>query len=467
MDQFDKSLIHIFSFNGEYFALDVNSGTLLNIDGSTHFFLQELLNEQSLEKAETATKREFGGEASNIRAEIEQLIDEKSLFSEPPEYFQSELVLKSMCLNVAHSCNFACKYCFAKKGSYGGNDEIMSQEIARKSIDYLHDNSPARETLEIDFFGGEPFLAFETVRSTIEYARNKYKDKKWRFTITTNGSLLTQEREQFLYDNDVSIVLSLDGDKKTNDKYRLLKNGDGTFDIIIDKIKKVAEHRSESQGYYVRGTYTHTTLDISKTVLDLHNFGFKYISLEPVVTDESGIAIEKSDLNKLRKEYERLAEEYVNSQKQSSWTFFHFNVDLEAGPCIQKRINGCGAGVEYVAVAPNGDIYPCHQFDGIEETKLGDIYSGITNKELQEQFRKANYLFNKPECANCWARFYCSGGCLANNYTQNGDIFKPYAIGCEIQKMRIEAALYVQYKLRELGIEVPTTQLQDSRDIVR
>lgn len=467
MKLFDESLVHLFSFNGEFFVLDVNTGTLLNLDESAYFFLQELLANQSFEKAEISTKIKFGDEASEVSKEIQQLVKEKALFSGPPEYFQSELILKSMCLNVAHSCNFACSYCFAKKGSYGGSDSIMSVEVARKAIDYLHDNSPERETLEVDFFGGEPFLAFETVKNTIEYAKSRYNDKKWRFTITTNGSLLTEETEQFLYDNDVSIVLSLDGDKSVNDKYRVLKNGKGTFDLLFDKIRKVTEHRKESGGYYVRGTYTHTTLDISKTVMDLHNFGFKYISLEPVVTKESSIGVEANDLQKLRKEYEKLAEEYVASQRKSSWTFFHFNVDLEAGPCIQKRINGCGAGVEYLAVSPNGDIYPCHQFDGIEETKLGDIYSGITNKELQEKFRKANYLFNKPECANCWARFYCSGGCLANNYTQNGNIFEPYKIGCDIQKMRIEAALYVQYKFRELGIDAPTTQFDDSRDIVR
>ncbi|MGC8575658.1 MAG: thioether cross-link-forming SCIFF peptide maturase [Caldisericum sp.] len=465
---FDKSLVHLFPFNGEFFAVDVNSGSLLNLDDATYFYLEKLEETDSKEEAFNLTKEKYGKEiAQEIQEEVNELIKDGILFSKPPKYFESNLILKSMCLNVAHSCNFGCLYCFAKKGNYGGSDALMSFDVAKAAIDYLAKNSPGREALEVDFFGGEPLLNFEVVKKTIEYAKETYKDKNWRFTITTNGSLLSDEIENFLFDNDVSIVLSLDGDKSVNDKYRVFRNGKGTFDLVFPKIKKVAVHRAESGGYYVRGTYTHDTLEISKTVMDLHNFGFKYISLEPVVTKEEDIRIKKEDLSILKKEYERLAIEYVNSQKDETWNFFHFNLDLEAGPCIQKRIHGCGAGVEYIAVSPDGSIYPCHQFDGIKETKLGDVFTGITNKELQEKFRKANFLFNKEECAKCWARFYCSGGCLANNYVMNGDIFKPYEIGCEIQKMRIEAALYVAYKLRELGIEVPTTQLSEKRDSVK
>jgi uncharacterized protein len=464
---FDKSLVHLFPFNGEFFALDVNSGSLLNLDEATYFYLTKLEETDSKETALKLTQEKYGDEALGIQEEIEELIKDGILFSKPPKYFESNLILKSMCLNVAHDCNFGCLYCFAKKGNYGGSDALMSFDVAKASIDFLVKNSDGRDSLEVDFFGGEPLLAFDVVKKTIEYARSTYKNKNWRFTITTNGSLITEEIEKFLYDNDVSIVLSLDGGKETNDKYRVLRNGTGTFDLIFPKIKMVTEHRKESGGYYVRGTYTHTTLDISKTVMDLHNFDFKYISLEPVVTKEEGVGIKKEDLSILKKEYERLATEYVNSQKEGTWNFFHFNIDLEAGPCIQKRIHGCGAGVEYVAVSPDGSIYPCHQFDGIKETKLGDVFNGIQNKELQEKFRKANFLFNKKECAECWARFYCTGGCLANNYIMNGDIFKPYEIGCEIQKMRIEAALYVSYKLRELDIEVPTTQLSDHIDSVK
>lgn len=450
---FDKASVHLFEFNGERFALDVNSGSLFNIDGYSFNFLQNLLNGESLDSSETKLESAIGQEAHTIRNEIETLVKENTLFSKPPEYFESNLILKSMCLNIAHACNFACEYCFAKKGSYGGSNALMNVKIANAAIDFLVKSSNGREHIEVDFFGGEPLLAFDTVKETIKYAKANYPEKKWRFTLTTNGFLLDEEKEGFLYENDVSIVLSLDGDKAINDKYRIFRNGKGTFNSVFPKIKKVSEHRNESGGYYVRGTYTHGTMEISKTIEALRNFGFKYISLEPVVTKESGIGIIESDLTILRKEYEKLANYYIDSQKDGSWNFFHFNVDLEAGPCIQKRIHGCGAGVEYVAVSPDGSIYPCHQFDGIKETKLGDIFNGITNKDLQEKFRKANFLFNKPECANCWARFYCSGGCLANNYTMNGDIFKPYQIGCEIQKMRIEAALYVQYKLRELNIQ--------------
>jgi len=461
---FDESLVHVFPFLGEFFALDVNTGSLLVLDEASYFYLSKLVETKSKEAAIEETKLRYPNDYENIVNEIDELIKQKILFSPPPKYFESTLILKSMCLNVAHSCNFGCLYCFAKKGNYGGKDALMSFDVAKAAIDFLYKNSEGRDTLEVDFFGGEPLLNFDVVKKTIEYARETYKDKSFRFTLTTNGSLVTEEIENFLFDNDVSLVLSIDGPKDVNDKYRVLRNGKGTFDLVLPKIKMVTDHRNESGGYYVRGTYTHTTLDISKTVMALRDFGFKYISLEPVVTKEESIGIVESDLEKIKSEYEHLAEAYVESQKEKPFNFFHFNVDLEAGPCIQKRIHGCGAGVEYVAVSPDGSIYPCHQFDGIKETKLGDVFNGITNKALQEQFRKANFLFNKPECANCWARFYCSGGCLANNYIMNGDIFKPYKIGCEIQKMRIEAALYVQYKLRELGLEVPTTQLSEKRD---
>jgi uncharacterized protein len=445
--------VHLFEFNDKRFILDVNSGSLVNIDSFTYDFLESIMNGESLNSSEAKLEKAIGKEAHTVRQEIETLIKENTLFSKPSEYFESNLILKSLCLNVAHACNFACEYCFAKKGSYGGSDALMSVEVAKSAIDFIIKNSDGREHIEVDFFGGEPLLAFDTIKETIEYAKGNYPEKKWRFTITTNGFLLDDAKEAFLYKNDVSIVLSLDGDKTTNDKYRLFRNNEGTFNSVFPKIKKVAEHRNESGGYYVRGTYTHGTMEISKTVETLRNFGFKYISLEPVVTRESGVGINEADLTSLKKEYEKLTNYYINSQKDESWNFFHFNVDLEAGPCIQKRIHGCGAGVEYVAISPDGSIYPCHQFDGLKETKLGDVFNGITNKYLQEKFRKANFLFNKPECANCWARFYCSGGCLANNYTMNGDIFKPYQIGCEIQKMRIEAALYVQYKLSKLDTQ--------------
>ncbi len=460
MSELNSRLVHIFSFNGEYFAVDVNSGSLMKIDEPSFIFLGEVLRTSSLEEAQVLS-RERIPQVDEIRKEFEDLINEGVLFSSEPSYFESELVLKSMCLNIAHACNFACVYCFAKKGSYGGKETVMKFDVAKQAIDFLNVNSKARETLEVDFFGGEPLIAFETVRKTIEYARSSYPDRTWRFTLTTNGSLLDREMEDFLYENDVSLVLSLDGSKSTNDLFRVYSDGTGTFDSVFNKVKLVSDHRRESKGYYVRGTYTHRTLQISRTVMDLFKMGFDFISLEPVVTKEHDIGIEESDLTALRHEYEKLACDFVESQNERRWQFFHFSIDLSQGPCIQKRINGCGAGVEYIAVAPNGDIFPCHQFDGISEMKLGNVFESFTRLDLIEKFRKANFLFNKKECSSCWARFYCSGGCLANNYNMNGDILEPYKIGCEIQKMRIEAALYVQYKLMEMGIEpVPTEDLR-------
>jgi len=454
---FDTKSVHAFSFNQEFFVLDVNSGSLLKIDEPTFLYLEKVLTHCSLEKAEQVLKNKVQ-DISEIRKEVELLINEEILFSKSIDYYESELTLKSMCLNVAHACNFACKYCFAKKGQYGEKKSLMTFQAARTAIDFLVENSRNRRDLEIDFFGGEPLFAFDTVRRTIDYARISYPDRNFRFTITTNGSLLNEEIENYLYENNVSIVLSLDGSKEVNDKFRVYNNGEGTFSDIIDKIRIVTNHRKGSGGYYVRGTYTHQTLEISKTVMDLFNLGFDYISLEPVVAREKEMGICNSDLEVLKKEYEELADEFIETQKSRRWHFFHFNIDLTAGPCIQKRIHGCGAGVEYVAVSPNGNFYPCHQFDGIEETLLGNVSTGISNKELQENFRYANFLFNKKECSNCWARFYCSGGCLANNYNMNGNILIPYAIGCEIQKQRIEAALYVQYKLMEDGFEPIITE---------
>lgn len=448
MTEVSKPMVHAFSFNGELFLLDVNSGSLLRVDEPTFAFVSELGKGFSPEEVECKLRESFPG-ISEVRAEVEQLKSEGVLFS-PPEYFyKSTLSLKSMCLNVAHSCNFACKYCFAKKGSYGGRQSVMQAPVAKKAIDFLVSSAPGRESLEVDFFGGEPLLALDTVRKTIEYAKTHYPERTWRFTLTTNGSLIDGEIEAFLYDNDVSLVLSLDGGKETNDVFRVFPNGMGTYDYVIKNLKFVAEHRKDSQGYYIRGTYTHATLFLSKMAKDLFEMGFNFISLEPVVTKEQGIGIQEKDLPLLRAEYEKLARFFVETQSQRRWQFFHFNVDLSQGPCIQKRINGCGAGVEYVAVSPDGSIYPCHQFDGIEGFKLGNVDEGFTRTELVKLFDKANYLFCKKECSECWARFYCGGGCLANNYNMCGDLFKPYPIGCELQKARIEAALYVQYKLMD------------------
>ncbi len=463
---FSENSAHPFHFNDKYFVLDVNTGSLFDVDEPTFYFVKKLVETDSFEEAENETNKKFRN-AKEVREEVEHLYKEHLLFSEPPNYFESDLRLKSMCLNVAHACNFACKYCFAKQGNYGEKDSLMSFDVAKQAMDFLYKSAVGRINLEVDFFGGEPLLDFDVIKKIIPYTRSTYPDKKWRFTITTNGSLLTKEIETFLYDNDVSIVLSLDGDKITNDTFRILPDGKGTFNLIFPKISSVAKHREKSGGYYVRGTYTSTTMNISKTVMDLHNFGFKYISLEPVVTTDKTINIDEENLPALRKEYEKLADEYVNSQESGHWHFFHFNVDLEAGPCIQKRIHGCGAGVEYMVTSPDGSLYPCHQFDGIEEMKLGNVWEGVQNKKLQEQFKKANFLFNKKECATCWARFYCSGGCLANNYVMNHDIFKPYNVGCATQKMRIEAALYVQAKLKEKGIQLNTTTSEEYRDAVK
>jgi len=430
--------------------LDVSSGSIFSLDERIHRYLQVVLANPSM--GDAAIRSLVGldaGTISDIESELEQLIASACLFTQAvqPTEDGSVLTLKSLCLNVAHECNFACTYCFAHGGDYHGEVTLMTREVARAGIDFLVRESGLHRNVEVDFFGGEPLMNWDVVVDTMAYARSTYPTKKWRFTLTTNGSLLRDDMFPVLEENDVSVVLSLDGGRMANDANRVFRDGRGTFDTILERIRHFTRTRDEG-GYFVRGTYARNTLAFAESVRDLHDLGFKYISMEPVVLSaDSALALQASDLPAIRAQYEELIAYFLSELGSGTgFDFFHFKLDLEAGPCLSKRIYGCGAGVEYMAVAPNGDIFPCHQFDGVQEYRMGNVLvlPSVQRPDLVTEFAHANFLFAKEECSCCWARFYCSGGCLANNYATTGALLKPYALGCAIQKERIEAALAVK-----------------------
>lgn len=441
---------HLFERGGFFVLLDVPSGSIFSVDERVYAYLQAVLANPNSTDSELrhATGLE-AGTMKEIEAELEMLIVRGCLFTKAlePAEDSSALTLKSLCLNVAHECNFACAYCFAHGGDYHGEATLMSQDVARAGIDFLVHESGGHHNVEVDFFGGEPLMNWAVVVDTMQYARTTYPGKVWRFTLTTNGSLLREDMFHVLEENDVSVVLSLDGGRAANDANRVFKNAQGTFDTIIERIRKFTATRDEG-GYFVRGTYARNTMNFAQSVRDLHAYGFKYISMEPVVLSaDSALALQMSDLPAIRAQYEQLIAYFLEQlHSGAGFDFFHFKLDLEAGPCLSKRIYGCGAGVEYMAVAPDGDVFPCHQFDGVSEYRMGNVLQSpvLQRPEMVAEFAHANFLFAKAECRECWARFYCSGGCLANNYATNADLLTPYALGCAIQKERIEAALAVK-----------------------
>jgi len=351
-----------------------------------------------------------------------------------------------MCLHISHDCNLRCRYCFAGTGSFGGERMNMSPETGRRAIDFLIKQSGNRRNLEIDFFGGEPLLNFNTVKEVVDYALGKEKEhnKKFKFTLTTNAVLLNEEHRKYINGNIQNIVLSIDGRKETNDRMRFRVDGRGTYEDILPKIMDIAESRNQDN-YYVRGTFTRENLDFSGDVLHLADMGFKQVSVEPVVAaKDSGYDLREEDLPVLYGEYESLAKEYVRRMKDgNSFNFFHFMIDLSQGPCVAKRLGGCGSGHEYVAVTPEGDIYPCHQFVGMAEFKMGSVYDEGLNRDIRDTFKNSN-VYTKEECRGCWAKFYCSGGCAANAFQFNGSINVPYKIGCELEKKRVECALWIK-----------------------
>ena len=459
-------MIHQYKSNGRNIVLDVNSGSVHVVDDLVYDILalyetetKEAIVTKMLEKYQqpiyAGLYEEPISEVDINEAfdEIEELKAEGTLFTEDVyrdyifDFKSRKTVVKALCLHIAHDCNLGCKYCFAEEGEYKGRRALMSYEVGKKALDFLIANSGTRRNLEVDFFGGEPTMNFEVVKQLVAYGREQEKihDKNFRFTLTTNGLLLNDEIMEFANKEMSNVVLSLDGRKEVNDKMRPTRNGKGSYDIIVPKFQKLADSRNQTN-YYVRGTFTHYNTDFSEDVLHMADLGFEQISVEPVVAPpEEEYALTEEDVAVVCSQYDKLAQEMIHRKKKDGkcFNFFHFMIDLTGGPCVAKRLSGCGSGTEYLAVTPWGDLYPCHQFVGNEDFLLGNVDEGITNTEVQNKFKLCN-VYAKESCKDCFVRFYCSGGCAANAFNFTGDINGAYEIGCELQKKRIECAIMLK-----------------------
>lgn len=461
-------VVHQYKNNGYNIVLDVNSGCVHVVDDLVYDIIsiyekmgQEevistLLKQYEMQKDNKVTESEI----REAFQEIEQLKEEGSLFTEDiykdyiMDFKRRQTVVKALCLHIAHDCNLACRYCFAEEGEYKGRRALMSYEVGKKALDFLIQNSGNRHNLEVDFFGGEPLMNFDVVKQLVEYGRKQEKiyNKKFRFTLTTNGILLNDEIVKFLNQEMSNVVLSMDGRKEVNDAMRPSRNKKGSYDIILPKFQKVAESRNQDN-YYVRGTFTHHNLDFSQDVLHLADLGFKQISVEPVVAQlEEDYAIQEQDLPIVFEEYDKLAKAMIQRKKDGKdFNFFHFMIDLTGGPCVAKRLSGCGSGTEYLAVTPWGDLYPCHQFVGTDEFLMGNVEEGLKNTTLRDEFKQCN-VYAKEKCKECFAKFYCSGGCAANSFQFHGNINDAYDIGCELQRKRVECAIMLKVAESELQV---------------
>ena len=447
--------IHKFYLNDKYIVLDINSGSVHVVDKIV-FDILDIFEEQGLEEIVLKLKEIYDEKAiKDAYEEISCLKNDGLLFSEASNLsgltYNKDNIIKAMCLHVAHDCNLKCSYCFASQGNFKGERSLMSLEVGKKSLEFLAENSGNRRNLEVDFFGGEPLMNFQLVKDLVSYGREieETYNKKFRFTITTNGVLLDEDKMDFINENMDNVVLSLDGRKEINDNMRKTISGEGSYDIILPKFKRMVEKRGDKD-YYIRGTFTSKNIDFSKDALDFYNNGFKKISIEPVVTsEEMDYALREEHLKDILEEYEKFSRDYIDiKKKDKDFYFFHYMIDLDQGPCIIKRSIGCGAGSEYVAVTPEGELYPCHQFVGEKEFLIGNLDDGIINTELRDKFKNSN-VFTKEECRECWARFYCSGGCHANAFYAHHDISKPYKLGCELEKKRIECSISILANLNE------------------
>ncbi|MGO1579784.1 MAG: thioether cross-link-forming SCIFF peptide maturase [Peptoniphilaceae bacterium] len=441
--------IHKFYLNDKYVVLDIASGSVHVVDEIVYDLVDDYID---LDKKEMFKKYVSKYDYASIEEalnEIEYLKKEELLFTEDQRlskpYYNPQNIVKAMCLHVAHDCNLRCKYCFASQGDFKGQRSLMDEEVGKKALIFLLENSGNRRNLEVDFFGGEPLMNFELVKKLVDFGRVEEKkyNKHFRFTITTNGLLLDRDKIDYINENMDNVVLSLDGRKCINDHMRPTISGKGSYDIIVPKFKELIDARGDKD-YYIRGTFTNKNLDFSNDLIDYYDLGFKKTSIEPVVTDEKETyAIREEHIQKILDEYEKMSKDYINIRKKDKeFLFFHFMIDLTQGPCVIKRSVGCGAGSEYVAITPEGDIYPCHQFVGEEEFKLGNVDDGIVNTQIRDNFKCSN-VFTKEDCYDCWARYYCSGGCHANAYYSNNDIKKPFKLGCDMEKKRIECAISI------------------------
>jgi len=446
-------MIHKYKLNGYNIVLDINSGGVHIVDDLTFDLLDNIFppfkSECPKKVVDKLSKYYKIEDIHSCYSEILELYNNKILFSEDDyEKFAKDSVaspVKAMCLHIAHDCNLRCEYCFASTGDFGHGRKLMDFETGKLAIDFLLNNSGDRQNLELDFFGGEPLMNWEVVKEIVVYARSKEQEynKKFRFTITTNGLLLDDEKIDFINEEMSNVVLSIDGRKEVNDRVRKRVDGSGCYDKIVEQFKKLVDKRGD-KSYYVRGTFTKYNLDFSKDVMHLSDIGFEQISVEPVIGDaKEPYAIVEKDLPVVFAEYEKLALKMVNMNKSKYFNFFHFMLDLDQGPCAIKRLRGCSCGNEYVAITPDADIYPCHQFVGHENFKMGNLFDGTFNLEIKDYFSKT-HIYSKPECSRCWAKFYCSGGCNANNYNYNGDVHIAHKLSCELQKKRLECAIMLK-----------------------
>ncbi len=447
-------MIHQYRLNGYNIVLDINSGGVHVTDDVTYDLialltppLHPICPPEVIKQLESQyDKKEILGAYDDIYT----LYENDTLFSEDEyEQFSDMMVsspVKAMCLHVAHDCNLRCSYCFASTGDFGEGRKLLDADTGKKAIDFLLTQSKGRKNLELDFFGGEPLMNFEVVKEIVAYARSKEKEynKNFRFTITTNGMLLNDDIIDYINREMSNIVLSIDGRKEVNDRVRVRCDKTGSYDKIVPNYQKLVAKRGQDQ-YYVRGTFTKYNLDFAKDVMHLNDIGFDQVSVEPVVADpQQPYALTESDLPQIFDEYENLAKQLIEKKKNGKgFNFFHFMLDLDQGPCAIKRLRGCGCGNEYVAVTPDGDIYPCHQFVGMEEWKMGSVLDDTFDLKRKDYFAKAN-IYGKEDCKNCWAKFYCSGGCNANNLQYAGDVLKPHKLSCELEKKRLECAIMIK-----------------------
>lgn len=449
-------MVHQYKLNGYNIVLDSCSCSIHVVDDVAYDMIA-LFDKMSHDELVASMRGKYPDVPENEFLEciddIQALIDAGKLFS--PDNFaeiagtfkqRSGNIVKALCLHVAHTCNLNCAYCFASQGKYHGERALMSFEVGKQALDFLMDNSGERTNLEVDFFGGEPLMNFDVVKQLVAYARSveKQRGKNFRFTLTTNGVLIDDDVIDFANRECANVVLSLDGRKEINDRTRVDYAGNGSYDRIVPKFKRLVEARG-GKNYYMRGTFTHANPDFTNDVFHMADLGFSELSMEPVVcAPNDPAALTPDDLEVVKEQYEILAKDMIRRRRDGKpITFYHYMLDLTGGPCIYKRISGCGSGTEYMAVTPWGDLYPCHQFVGDEKFKLGDVWNGVTNDPLREEFRSCN-VYARPECADCWAKLYCSGGCAANAYHATGSIRGVYKAGCELFRKRIECAIMMK-----------------------
>ncbi|WP_044973414.1 thioether cross-link-forming SCIFF peptide maturase [Ruminococcus sp. HUN007] len=450
-------MVHQYKLNGYNIVIDVYSGSIHVVDDVAYDVIAEFegnSKEQIVEKLLPVHGKNGVTEKDILMYidDVESLKNDERLFTEDifadkaSKLKNNSNTVKALCLHVAHTCNLNCSYCFASQGKYQGERGLMSFEVGKRALDFLIENSGNRRNLEVDFFGGEPLMNWDVVKQLVKYAREVEKDagKNFRFTLTTNGVLVDDEVIDFCNKEMHNVVLSLDGRKEVHDRFRVDYAGKGSYDTIVPKFKHFVEKRGD-RNYYMRGTFTHFNPDFTNDIFHMADLGFRELSMEPVVcAPDDPSALTEEDIVKVFEQYEILAKEMIKRYRNGNgFTFYHYMIDLQNGPCIYKRLSGCGSGTEYLAVTPWGDLYPCHQFVGDEDYLMGNIYDGVTNTEMREKFRKCN-IYSRPDCADCWAKLYCSGGCAANAYHAAGDITGIYEPGCRLFRKRIECAIMMQ-----------------------